>query len=133
MAERCAKYEYSPQPWSRITTLPEKYRSPVSATVAAFGALMATPSPERKSVPLWGLRASPLKTLRRPKLLVERPGTGRAKPPRHNRSGLAARKMADVSSCSRRMRSITSGGGSTYLGATLRRRVGNSFGATSRA
>ena len=46
--------------------MPEKYWSPVSTTRAALGARTGVPAPDRKSVPLCGLRGCPLNTLRRP-------------------------------------------------------------------
>jgi hypothetical protein len=59
--------------------LPLKKNAPVSTTVPAIGTRTGVPVGAAISMPLCGLRDSPLKMRREPKELLRGPGTGWAK------------------------------------------------------
>src|SRR5439155_12271098 len=73
-----------------------------------------------------------LKTLRVPKRLTARPGTGSTKGPVHRRPGPDRVHRAESSAASCRMRSRRAAGGLTNASSTVSVRVGKSRGSTRR-
>src|SRR5262245_9020088 len=116
-----------------ITVLPVKKRSRAQTTRPAFGALIGVPLGLRKSVPPWGLRGSPLKTLLVPNELLASFGTGRTNGPDQSRVAAGRAYTSARNAWSARMRVNSAGDGFTKAGSTRSVLVGNFFGATTSA
>ncbi len=132
IADRWQYIVTSPWPWSIRIVLPLKKYSPVSSTTPSAGAMIGVPVGAAMSMPVCGLRGSPLKKRRRPYELERGPGTGWRSASVAGGSGDQVASAARMRSRSALVRARSSFDRLTWLGFTTRRWVEYCLAAMSR-